>query len=158
MADLGNDGRSDVVGFGDAGVWVSLSTSTATAPSFQGATFMGDQVYSVWRNFTPGGAPPANCRGIGGGFVTESIVCSGSSAQTWTAPVVIGNGDFPRVTTGPDGVSFDRVDTWDEVHVTMPTEALVRLIYGRMGPEHTPDSIEADAETLHRLRAMFPGV
>jgi uncharacterized protein (TIGR03083 family) len=62
------------------------------------------------------------------------------------------------VTTGPDGVSFDRVDTWDEVHVTMPTEALVRLIYGRLDPEHTPDSIEADAEVLHRLRAMFPGI
>jgi uncharacterized protein (TIGR03083 family) len=61
------------------------------------------------------------------------------------------------VTTTPDGLTFDRIDTWDEVHVTMPTEALVRLIYGRLPPEHTPDSVEADADTLHRLRAMFPG-
>ena len=38
------------------------------------------------------------------------------------------------VTTTPDGVSFDRIDTWDQVHVTMPTEALVRLIYGRLSP------------------------
>ena len=38
------------------------------------------------------------------------------------------------VTTTPDGVSFDRIDTWDQVHVTMPTEALVRLIYGRLCP------------------------
>jgi uncharacterized protein (TIGR03083 family) len=61
------------------------------------------------------------------------------------------------VTTTPDGISFDRIDTWDEVHVTMPTEALVRMIYGRLAPEHTPDSVEGDADTLHRLRALFPG-
>lgn len=62
------------------------------------------------------------------------------------------------VTTGADGVSFDRIDTWDEVHVTMPTEALIRLIYGRLGPDHTPDSVEASPETLDRLRATFPGI
>ena len=62
------------------------------------------------------------------------------------------------VTMTPDGVSFDRIDTWDEVHVTMPTEALVRLVYGRLGPEHTPASVEADSDTLERLRTTFPGI
>jgi uncharacterized protein (TIGR03083 family) len=42
-------------------------------------------------------------------------------------------------------------------HVTMPGEALLRLAYGRLGPEHTPDAVSADPDTLNKLRAIFPG-
>lgn len=42
-------------------------------------------------------------------------------------------------------------------HVVMPAEALLRLSYGRMDPEHTPASVSGDAEVLDKLRAMFPG-
>jgi uncharacterized protein (TIGR03083 family) len=42
-------------------------------------------------------------------------------------------------------------------HVTMPAEALLRLSYGRMDPEHTPSSVSGDAEVLEKLRRMFPG-
>ena len=42
-------------------------------------------------------------------------------------------------------------------HVTMPAEALLRLAYGRLDPEHTPASASGDADTLDKLRAMFPG-
>jgi hypothetical protein len=42
-------------------------------------------------------------------------------------------------------------------HVTMPAEALLRLAYGRLDPEHTPASVSGDADTLDKLRAMFPG-
>jgi hypothetical protein len=62
----------------------------------------GDQIYSVWRNFTASGNPP-NCGSIGGGFVTPEITCSADGGQTWTSPTVIGAGDFPRVSVGPDG-------------------------------------------------------
>lgn len=65
----------------------------------------GDQVYSVWRNFLPAGSPP-NCGSIGSGFVTPMIVCSQDGGSNWTAPAVIGSGDFPRVTVGPDGSVF----------------------------------------------------
>ena len=34
MADLGNDGRSDIVGFANKGVVVLFSTSTADVPEF----------------------------------------------------------------------------------------------------------------------------
>ena len=70
----------------------------------------GDQVYSVWRNFTPAGAPPANCGGIGGGFVQVRMTCSADSGQNWTV-INAGNGDFPRVTAGRDG--FVYVVTWN---------------------------------------------
>jgi uncharacterized protein (TIGR03083 family) len=47
-------------------------------------------------------------------------------------------------------------------HVTatlrMPSEALVRLAYGRLDPEHTPASIEVEGVDLDALRAVFPGV
>jgi len=45
----------------------------------------------------------------------------------------------------------------DVPHVTMPAEALLRLSYGRLDPEHTPSSVSADADTLDKLRAIFPG-
>jgi uncharacterized protein (TIGR03083 family) len=40
----------------------------------------------------------------------------------------------------------------------LPSEAFVRLIYGRLDPEHTPDSVESDGVHLDTLRAAFPGV
>lgn len=45
----------------------------------------------------------------------------------------------------------------DVPHVTMPAEALLRLFYGRLDPEHTPASVSGDADALNTLRAMFPG-
>ncbi|HWF82136.1 MAG TPA: maleylpyruvate isomerase N-terminal domain-containing protein [Streptosporangiaceae bacterium] len=41
--------------------------------------------------------------------------------------------------------------------VTMPAEALLRLSYGRLDPDHTPASVTADPADLDRLRAIFPG-
>jgi len=45
----------------------------------------------------------------------------------------------------------------DVPQVTMPAEALLRLAYGRLDPEHTPSSVSAGADTLDKLRAIFPG-
>jgi uncharacterized protein (TIGR03083 family) len=45
-----------------------------------------------------------------------------------------------------------------EVHeIRMPAEALLRLAYGRLDPDHTPPGVEADPADLDRLRAVFPG-
>jgi uncharacterized protein (TIGR03083 family) len=41
--------------------------------------------------------------------------------------------------------------------VTMPAEALLRLSYGRLDPDHTPASVSGDPGTLDKLRAIFPG-
>jgi len=62
-----------------------------------------DQVYAVWRNFTPAGAAAA-CGNIGTGFVSPSITCSQDNGVNWTARAAInGGGDFPRVAVGRDG-------------------------------------------------------
>jgi uncharacterized protein (TIGR03083 family) len=39
----------------------------------------------------------------------------------------------------------------------IPAEAFVRLIYGRLDPDHTPAGIAAEGVTLETLRAAFPG-
>ena len=41
--------------------------------------------------------------------------------------------------------------------LVLPAEALVRLVYGRLDPAHTPGSITGSAR-LAALRAAFPGV
>lgn len=47
----------------------------------------------------------------------------------------------------------------DEVaRLTLPTEAFVRLVYGRLDPAHTPASVSATGVDLDQLRRVFPGV
>jgi len=41
--------------------------------------------------------------------------------------------------------------------VRMPSEALLRLAYGRLDPAHTPPGVAGQAADLDRLRAIFPG-
>ena len=40
----------------------------------------------------------------------------------------------------------------------LPGEAFVRLVYGRLDPDHTPTSVEAEGVDLDILRRAFPGV
>ncbi|MCW2525540.1 MAG: hypothetical protein JWM76_400 [Pseudonocardiales bacterium] len=40
--------------------------------------------------------------------------------------------------------------------LTLPAEAFVRLVYGRLDPDHTPPWVEADAR-IDALRTVFPG-
>jgi hypothetical protein len=65
-----------------------------------------DQLYTVWRNFTPSG-PAASCGAIGSGFVTPSITCSQDNGVNWSARAAIGGaGDFPRVAVARDGTVY----------------------------------------------------
>jgi uncharacterized protein (TIGR03083 family) len=41
--------------------------------------------------------------------------------------------------------------------VSLPAEAFVRLLYGRLDRDHTPAGITTDGLTLDQLRAIFPG-
>jgi uncharacterized protein (TIGR03083 family) len=56
---------------------------------------------------------------------------------------------------GPDA----NADPDADANVTLPAEALLRLIYGRLDPDHTPaGAIERDDDVdLDALRAVFPG-
>jgi uncharacterized protein (TIGR03083 family) len=62
--------------------------------------------------------------------------------------------DF-TVVLGVDSV--DLVETQHEgaVDLEIPGEAFVRLIYGRLDTEHTPDSVDGDV--VNDLRRVFPG-
>jgi uncharacterized protein (TIGR03083 family) len=40
--------------------------------------------------------------------------------------------------------------------IELPAEAFIRLVYGRLDPDHTPP-LDADAAVIERLRRVFPG-
>jgi uncharacterized protein (TIGR03083 family) len=65
------------------------------------------------------------------------------------------SGESVSMTDWPGDLSEADADATP--HVTMPAEALLRLSYGRLDPDHTPASVQGDADTLDKLRAIFPG-
>ncbi|HEY6469952.1 MAG TPA: maleylpyruvate isomerase family mycothiol-dependent enzyme [Candidatus Dormibacteraeota bacterium] len=85
----------------------------------------------------------------------------------WSGKADGGPMEVEIVTTDPirffrlsvkDGVSL-LPSTSDHATATLhlPSEALVRLAYGRLDPEHTPASVEAEGIDLDAVRAVFPG-
>ncbi|HEY3733937.1 MAG TPA: maleylpyruvate isomerase N-terminal domain-containing protein [Streptosporangiaceae bacterium] len=64
-----------------------------------------------------------------------------------TAAAEVSVTDWPGAGEAADGAA----------EVSMPSEALLRLAYGRLDPGHTPAGVTGDAEILDRLRAVFPG-
>jgi uncharacterized protein (TIGR03083 family) len=58
------------------------------------------------------------------------------------------------VTLRPSG-SDDQAPATATVH--MPSESLVRLVYGRLDAEHTPAGVKAEGVDLDALRSVFPG-
>jgi uncharacterized protein (TIGR03083 family) len=59
------------------------------------------------------------------------------------------------LTTGPDVVLMPYTGI-DSAVLHLPAEALLRLVYGRLDPDHTPTTITG-AEHLAVLRPVFPG-
>lgn len=56
-----------------------------------------------------------------------------------------------------EAVSLTESDGEEEPsELRLPAEAFVRLVYGRLGPHHTPP-VEADGVDLNELRQIFPG-
>jgi uncharacterized protein (TIGR03083 family) len=56
-----------------------------------------------------------------------------------------------------DAVSLTESDGEEGLpELRLPAEAFVRLVYGRLGPHHTPP-VEADRVDLEELRQLFPG-
>ena len=57
-----------------------------------------------------------------------------------------------------EAVSLAESDGEDGLpELRLPAEAFVRLVYGRLGPAHTPP-VEADGVDLDELRQLFPGL
>lgn len=60
---------------------------------------------------------------------------------------------------GPSGVSLSpSLDDTAAASLSLPTEAFVRLVYGRLDPDHTPASVSASGVDLDDLRRVFPGL
>ena len=60
---------------------------------------------------------------------------------------------------GPTGVTLSpSLDDTDAAELSLPTEAFVRLVYGRLDPDHTPASVSATGVDLDLLRTVFPGL
>jgi uncharacterized protein (TIGR03083 family) len=56
-----------------------------------------------------------------------------------------------------EAVSLTESDGEDGLpELRLPAEAFIRLVYGRLGPHHTPP-VEADGVDLDELRLLFPG-
>jgi uncharacterized protein (TIGR03083 family) len=55
-----------------------------------------------------------------------------------------------------DGVVLSAGDPTDAPDLELPSEALIRLVYGRLDPEHTPDLRDGGGD-LDQLRQAFPG-
>jgi uncharacterized protein (TIGR03083 family) len=55
----------------------------------------------------------------------------------------------------PESVELTPSDPVSSPELTLPAEALVRLVYGRLDPNHTPPGVET--ELLEELRGVFPG-
>jgi uncharacterized protein (TIGR03083 family) len=64
-----------------------------------------------------------------------------------TAAAEVSMTDWPGQGEGTEGAA----------EVRMPSEALLRLAYGRLDPGHTPAAVVADETDLDRLRKVFPG-
>ena len=78
---------------------------------------------------------------------------------TGATPVVVATQDPARtyrVTFQPD-VSVHLVDGVAAADLTLPAEAFLRLVYGRLDPAHTPSSVSGDTARLTDLRKAFPG-
>ena len=60
------------------------------------------------------------------------------------------------VSLGTDSVSFTPGGSTGTPDLELPAEALIRLVYGRLDPDHTPTG--PDPELLEELRGVFPGV
>jgi uncharacterized protein (TIGR03083 family) len=62
-----------------------------------------------------------------------------------------------EVTLKPDGVAVTPGAAGGSADLELPAEAFVRLVYGRLDPEHTPPVKGAQAD-LDELRQAFPGI
>jgi uncharacterized protein (TIGR03083 family) len=56
-----------------------------------------------------------------------------------------------------DDVTFGPAEAVPDPRLTLPAEAFIRLVYGRLDPDHTPASVVGDGEVLEQLRQVFPG-
>jgi uncharacterized protein (TIGR03083 family) len=107
--------------------------------------------------------PDATLAGDGVAFVVDELEMIARFAAKPTGP----SRSITLTTTAP--ARGFRVDIGEDVRVsaidppptptlTLPAEAFVRLVYGRLDAEHTPTAVTGDLDALDQLRQVFTGV
>ena len=87
------------------------------------------------------------------------LAARSGKAVVGAVPVIVATTDPPRtyrVTLDPE-VTLHALDGVAAADLTMPAEALLRLVYGRLDAAHTPSSVTGDTARLADLRTAFPG-
>jgi hypothetical protein len=56
----------------------------------------------------------------------------------------------------PDSVALTPSGPGAEADLTIPAEAFIRLVYGRLDPAHTPAGVQGPA--VEQLREIFTGI
>jgi hypothetical protein len=62
-----------------------------------------------------------------------------------------------ELTEGTARIRADESVAEVDGELVIPAEALLRLVYGRLDPRHTPALKVSDDELLERLRSLFQG-
>jgi uncharacterized protein (TIGR03083 family) len=82
------------------------------------------------------------------------LVADGENAQLRSVGNVTRGSSDPADPTD-DADPTDNADNADQT-LALPAEALIRLVYGRLDPRHTP-TLEGDTSVIEALRRTFPG-
>ena len=120
-------------------VAVSLDAAAEVAPDAVELLIGRLPMVAGWTGKTDGGPFRLRLRGTGpeADFLLE--VADKVTLSPWPG-------------TGPAGATADG-------QIQLPSEALLRLVYGRLDPAHTPPvEISGEAGLLDRARAVFPGL
>ena len=82
-----------------------------------------------------------------------------ASEEPFVVEVVTTDPDSAVLVTVTDTVALHPApaDSTVDGTITLPAEAFLRLVYGRLDPEHTPDVQESGARGVADLRRTFPG-
>jgi uncharacterized protein (TIGR03083 family) len=62
-----------------------------------------------------------------------------------------------EVALRPDGIALSPSEARDTPDLELSSDALIRLVYGRLDPDHSP-ILEVGAADLEELRQAFPGI
>jgi hypothetical protein len=81
-----------------------------------------------------------------------------ASGEPRTITVATTNPDRAfQIGIAPDGVTFGPAESGAGADLVLPSEAFVRLVYGRLDTDHPATSVSGDSALLEQLRAVFPG-
>jgi uncharacterized protein (TIGR03083 family) len=86
-----------------------------------------------------------------GRFTAKPTGRAGSIGVHTTEP----SRDF-GIVLGVDKVTFSPGSSGGDSELVLPAEAFIRLVYGRLDPQHTP-AFDGNPEALDDLRRVFPG-